>query len=98
MPQLQLARPSDCTCGVPLETDLGWRNGVLVFNDRTLADVAAEFNRYNTRKLIVADEKAAQTRIAGTFRADNIEAFVNTAQRVLGLKVEKRGNDIAISH
>jgi transmembrane sensor len=60
--------------------------------------VAAEFNRYNTRKLIVADEKAAQTRIAGTFRADNIDAFVNTAHRVLGLKVEKRGQDIAISH
>lgn len=81
-----------------LEADLGWRTGVLVFNDRTLADVAAEFNRYNTRKLIVADEKAAQTRIAGTFRADNIDAFVNTAHRVLGLKVEKRGQDIAISH
>jgi transmembrane sensor len=81
-----------------LEADLGWRTGVLVFNDRTLADVAAEFNRYNTRKLIVTDEKAAQTRIAGTFRADNIDAFVNTAHRVLGLKVEKRGQDIAISH
>ena len=86
------------TLAKQLETDLGWRNGVLVFNDRTLADVVAEFNRYNTRKLIVTDEKTAQTRIAGTFRADNIEAFVNTAHRVLGLKVEKRGNDIAISH
>jgi transmembrane sensor len=81
-----------------IESDLGWRNGVLVFNDRTLADVVEEFNRYNTRKLIVADNKAAQTRIAGTFRADNIDAFANTAHRVLGLKVEKRGNDIAISH
>jgi len=81
-----------------LESDLGWRNGVLVFDNRTLADVAAEFNRYNTRKLIVADETAAQTRIAGTFRADNLDAFVSTAHRVLGLKVEKQGNDIAISH
>lgn len=81
-----------------LETDLGWRNGVLVFNDRTLAEVAAEFNRYNTRKLIVADVQAAQTRIAGTFRADNIDAFANTAHRVLGLKAERRGQDIFISH
>ena len=81
-----------------IESDLGWRNGVLVFDNRTLADVVAEFNRYNTRKLIVADRKAAQTRIAGTFRADNIEAFANTAHRVLGLKVEKRGADIAIAN
>ncbi|HEY4125975.1 MAG TPA: FecR domain-containing protein [Rhizomicrobium sp.] len=81
-----------------LESALGWRNGVLVFDNRTLADVAAEFNRYNARKLIVADGKVGQTRIAGTFRADNIDAFVNTAHRVLGLHVEKRGEDIAISH
>ncbi len=81
-----------------IESGLGWRSGVLVFDDRTLADVAAEFNRYNTRKLIVADRAAAQTRIAGTFRADNIDAFASTAHRVLGLRVEKRGADIAISH
>jgi transmembrane sensor len=60
--------------------------------------VAAEFNRYNTRKLIIADAHAAHVRIAGTFRADNIDAFANTAHRVLGLRIEKRGNDIAISH
>jgi transmembrane sensor len=81
-----------------IETGLGWRNGVLVFDDRTLADVADEFNRYNTRKLIVTDKKTAQTRIAGTFRADNIDAFANTAHRVLGLKVERRGEEILISH
>ncbi len=81
-----------------LESDLGWRNGVLVFDNRSLKDVAAEFNRYNTRKLIIADNKAASIRIAGTFRADNIDAFANTAHRVLGLKVEKRGEDIAIAN
>jgi transmembrane sensor len=80
-----------------IESDLGWRTGVLVFDDRTLADVADEFNRYNTRKLIVTGN-AAQTRIAGTFRADNIDAFANTAHRVLGLKVERRGQEILISH
>jgi len=80
-----------------IETGLGWRNGVLVFDDRTLADVADEFNRYNTRKLIITGN-AAQTRIAGTFRADNIDAFANTAHRVLGLRVERRGQEILISH
>ena len=32
-----------------LEVELGWRRGVLTFKDTTLADAAAEFNRYNTK-------------------------------------------------
>lgn len=81
-----------------LEKALGWQRGVLVFDNRSLKDVAAEFNRYNTRKLVIADGKAGSTRIAGTFHADNVEAFANTAHQVLGLKIEKRGADIAISY
>ncbi len=81
-----------------LEKDLGWQRGVLVFDNRTLGDVTAEFNRYNTRKMIITDRAVAATRIAGTFRADNVDAFVNTLERVLGFHVTRRGEDIAISH
>jgi len=39
--------------------ELSWRQGVLVFNRTALADAAAEFNRYNRTKLIIADPVAA---------------------------------------
>jgi transmembrane sensor len=76
---------------------LAWRRGVLVFDNTTLADVATEFNRYNSTKLVIADRASARMQIAGTFRADNLDAFVQTVQRVLMLHVEKRGESIAIS-
>ena len=81
-----------------LEKDLGWQRGVLVFDNRTLGDVTAEFNRYNSRKMVITDRATAATRIAGTFRADNVDAFVNTLERVLGLHITHHGSDIAIAH
>jgi transmembrane sensor len=80
-----------------LASALAWRRGILVFDNATLVEVAAEFNRYNSTKLFVADLASAHMQIAGTFHADNLEAFVQTVQRVLMLHVEKRGESIVIS-
>lgn len=78
-----------------LAEELGWRHGVLVLDNATLADAAAQFNRYNTRKLVVAPG-AARIAIGGTFPTNNIEAFTELAQDVLGLKVEERKDEILI--
>ena len=43
-----------------LANELSWRHGVLVFDHTTLADAAAEFNRYNREKIVIADPAAAQ--------------------------------------
>lgn len=59
---------------------LRWRDGLLVFRDATLADAASEFNRYNARKLVIADAAAGALRIGGSFRWDNEEAFVRLLQ------------------
>ena len=50
-----------------LTSELGWRRGVLVFEHTTLADAAAEFNRYNREKLVIADTAAGRRTIGGTF-------------------------------
>lgn len=54
---------------------LDWKNGLLVFRDATLTEVVAEFNRFNARKLVVADAEAANLQIGGSFRWDNEEGF-----------------------
>ncbi len=81
-----------------LSGELGWRRGVLVFHNTRLEAAAAEFNRYNRRKLIIADSAAARLTIGATFPTDDIEAFARTAKNVFGLRVENRGDDIVISH
>jgi transmembrane sensor len=76
---------------------LGWRQGVLVFNYMTLADAAAEFNRYNREKIVIADPAVARMTIAGTFPTNGIRLFGAAAQRVFGLSVVHRGDEIVIS-
>ena len=43
-----------------LGIELGWRRGLLTFYRSSLMDAAAEMNRYNERKIVVADAAAAR--------------------------------------
>jgi transmembrane sensor len=80
-----------------LAEELGWRTGVLVFHHTTLGDAAAEFNRYNQEKLVVADPHVARLRLGGTFPTGNVEGFADSAKEILGLRVEKRDGETIIS-
>jgi transmembrane sensor len=77
--------------------ELGWRQGQLIFDHTTLADAAAEFNRYNRRKLIIADRAVANITIDGTFPTRDVEAFTDVVQHILRLHVEGYEDEIAIS-
>jgi transmembrane sensor len=80
-----------------MKDDLGWRQGVLVFKHASVAEAAAEFNRYNSSKIIVADASAARISIGGTFKSDNVAAFAEAVRDLLGLHVENRGDETVIS-
>jgi transmembrane sensor len=80
-----------------LTGELGWRQGQLIFRYTTLADVAAEFNRYNRKKLVIADESAARLTIVGTFPTNGLEAFTRVVKAVFGLHTENLGNEIVIA-
>jgi len=80
-----------------LENELGWRRGVLVFDNTTLAIAAEEFNRYNRQKIIITDPAAARLAMVGTFPIHDVAAFTDAAQDVFKLRVENRGSEIVIS-
>jgi transmembrane sensor len=71
-----------------VEDTLTWREGRLVFDGSSLAQVADDFNRYNRQQLLISDPSVAAIRISGTFRASNVEAFVRLLKEAYGLKVE----------
>ena len=52
-----------------------WMSGDLVFDERDLGLVAAELNRYSSRKLVVADARLARMPVSGVFRAGDPEAL-----------------------
>jgi transmembrane sensor len=79
------------------EESLSWRQGILVFRRVTLAEASAEFNRYNTRKIEIEDPAVEALRIAGSFRANNVEAFVRLLERGYPLQAEERGDRFVLS-
>jgi transmembrane sensor len=81
-----------------LSNELAWRRGMLIFDRTTLAEAAAEFNRYNKTKLVIADPAIAQRSIGGKFSSADVHGFVEIMQQLLGLRVERRGQDFVISH
>jgi transmembrane sensor len=60
---------------------LSWQGPRLVFVDRPLSEVVAEFNRRNQVQLSLADDELAKMPIGGSFRAENVEAFVRLLTR-----------------
>lgn len=62
-----------------LARQLAWRDGQIVLNGQTLAEAATEFNRYNDRKIVVADPRLANERFVGWFRTNDPEGFAEAA-------------------
>ena len=82
--------------GKILATDLSWRQGLLTFDQTTLAAAADEFNRYN-RKQLVVEPAAAEIRIGGSFEAANVDGFVRLLHDGFGLNVAESDSEILIS-
>lgn len=80
-----------------LQAALSWRHDMLTFHHATLAEAAAEFNRYNNEKLVVGDAYAAGQTFNGTLPTNDVAAFVRVAQKTFGLRAIKRGNETVIS-
>jgi transmembrane sensor len=80
-----------------LSTELAWRRGMIVFDNVTLGQAAAEFNRYNRTQIVIADPAVARMKIAGTFPINGVKGFSDLTRHVLGLRVETHGQEISIS-
>ena len=80
-----------------LHAELGWRRGLLIFDNTSLAEAATEFNRYNRTQLVIADRATESVTVGGTFTAGDVGAFARVVKGVLGLRVENRGGVILVS-
>jgi len=77
--------------------ELAWRDGLLVFENSALTEAAAEFNRYNDKKIIIEDTAAGGTMISGSFDAHNVDAFARLLRRAMRLNVDEAEDEIRIS-
>jgi len=89
--EVKSLRPSD------LDRKLAWQHRMLVFDGQTLAEVIAQFNRYNDRQLVISDPKLAILQIGGDFRPTNLDTFVGLLQSDFGIRVEIDGNRLMLA-
>jgi len=80
-----------------VEDALAWRAGMLKFDQAPLSEVAAEFNRYNRRQIIVTDPAVAAIPIGGAFQASNVEAFTRLLRDAYHLRITAESEKITIS-
>lgn len=76
---------------------LSWRSGFLMFRDTALAEAVAEFNRYNPRKIVIADSAIADIRIGGSFRVDNIDAFLWLLENGFPVRATDQEGQVSLS-
>lgn len=66
-----------------------WRTGRLTFDNTTLADALAEFERYASTGLTLADPSLGKLRISGSFEVSKLKQFTSALTQVLPVRVNK---------
>ena len=69
-----------------------WTERRLVFRDESLADVVAEFNRYNRRAIRIDDPVLAGIRINGTFDSSDRQSFIAYLEKLEGVRAKEQGD------
>jgi transmembrane sensor len=82
--------------GEQIDQQLSWRTGLIVFRDTPLADAVAQFNRYNNRKIVVADPRIAQLGVGGVFRATDQQVFLKLLETGFPVRAEQRGDQVLL--
>jgi len=79
-----------------IERKLAWRSEKIELDGETLGEAIAEFNRFNRRQVILADNSLAGRRLYGVFRADDPESFARSVALSLGVDVAFEPDRITI--
>ena len=74
-----------------------WTQRRILFDSATLVEVAEEFNRYNSRQLIIDTPELLQFHISGTFSSTDPESFVRFLRERPDVRVIETASEIRIS-
>lgn len=77
---------------------LAWQRLRLNFANTPLADVIAQFNRHNQVQISLADPALASLPVGGSFRPENVEAFVRLLVSDGAITVERPGPNLIVLH
>lgn len=74
-----------------------WQRGQLIFDDTSLSEAAAEFNRYSSDRITIDGPALGRLRVGGVFRIGDPTSFVHAIANAYHLQIVNRSNVIALS-
>jgi len=74
----------------PLAGAVSSANAVVIFNNDTLAEAAAELNKNSDRRLVVRDPKVTRLRVSGRFLTGDVERFAHIVAEIHPVRVARR--------
>jgi transmembrane sensor len=72
-----------------------WHQGMTVFHSTPLEQVAAEFGRYSTTRIVIADPELGRIPVSGYFRVGDIDGLSLALEQNFDIEVQK-DNDLII--
>lgn len=79
-----------------VDNALAWREGKIALAGKTLADVAADYNRYNRTQIVIRDPGLGGERLFGRFSTDDPEGFSNAVAQAFDAEVTRTDTTIYI--
>jgi transmembrane sensor len=84
----------DKTTAAPARADVasatGWTQGQITFHDVTLAEAAAEINRYSRTKIVLGEGAAPAAKVNGVFQTGDTQEFVAAVSDAFELQAQRR--------
>jgi transmembrane sensor len=77
-----------------LEAATAWRQGKVIFRDRTLAEAVHRLNRYSHTQVVVDDPALAQMRVSGVFESGDAQAFAEAMQAYLPVVADSLNSSV----
>jgi transmembrane sensor len=75
---------------------IAWQDGILDLDGRTLAEAAAEFNRYNRETVVISDPTLANRKVVGRFHTSDPKGFAAAAAAMLDAHVRTEPDHIVL--
>jgi transmembrane sensor len=80
-----------------IEIVTAWRRGLLIFDDSSLSEAAAEFNRYGPVKITIGDAEIGKIRIGGVFKIGDPADFAQVVANTHDLRIINRSGEIVMT-
>ena len=77
---------------VAMEAELSWRQGNLVFRGETLEQALQEISRYTSIQFDIQDDKLKQKRIAGLFKAGDVDGLLTALDQNFQIHYQRLDN------